>query len=68
MNLRMQGINRAGAALALVGLSACAITQDVRPVSSLGEQRQICVVQNVNVRKGFEESLLNSLRSQGYET
>jgi hypothetical protein len=49
----------------LVGLSACAIKQDVRRASSLTE-REICVTQNAAVRRTFEESLNKSLRSQGY--
>jgi hypothetical protein len=49
----------------LVGLSACAIKQDVRRAGALTE-REICVTQNAAVRKTFEESLNKSLRSQGY--
>lgn len=54
------------ALLTLAGLSACAIKQDVRPVAALDAQ-QICVVNNAEVRKGFEEALFRSLRGQGYE-
>lgn len=48
-------------------LAACAIKQDVRPVGAL-DTRQVCVVTNAEVRKGFEESLHKGLRVQGYET
>ena len=52
--------------LCLLGLSACAIKQDVRRAAALTE-RGICVVHNASVRKGFEEALHKGLRSQGYE-
>lgn len=51
--------------LCLLGLSGCAIKQDVRRAGALAE-REICVTQNAAVRKGFEDSLNKSLRSQGY--
>lgn len=49
----------------LLGLSACAIKQEVRRAGALTE-REICVTQNAAVRKTFEESLNRSLRNQGY--
>jgi len=61
---------RSGRVLSLcfaVLLAACAIKQDVRPVSAL-DTRQVCVIVNPDVRKGFEESLHKGLRVQGYET
>ena len=64
---RFKSVIRISSLLAVALLAACAIKQDVRPVGAL-DTRQVCVITNADVRKGFEESLHKSLRVQGYET
>ncbi|WP_431286504.1 Sbal_3080 family lipoprotein [Roseateles chitinivorans] len=55
------------AALAAVGLSGCAIHQNVTPVQVRMEDRVICVIDNPVVRKGFSDGYKRALASKGYE-
>jgi len=46
-------------------LSGCAIHQNVRPVEKM-EAREVCIVENGNVRSGFIESYKRALATKGY--
>lgn len=50
----------------LLLLSACTITENVDPVESL-DGREVCVINNPDVREGFEQTLLKSIQERGYD-
>lgn len=54
------------AAVAALALSGCAIHQNVTPVQVRVEDRQICVIDNPSVRKGFSDGYKRALESKGY--
>ncbi len=57
--------NSIAACMLALALSGCAIHQTVRPVASLGD-RQICVIDEPNVKAGFLDAYKRSLSRKGY--
>jgi len=55
------------ALLAALALSACAISQDVRPVL-LAPAAEVCIVRNADVRPGFLEAIERNVSQRGYAT
>jgi hypothetical protein len=55
------------AIIILVGLTGCAITQKVTPISVI-PNGEICIVENTKVRPGFLREYEAALQDKGYET
>ena len=59
-------MNKILTAVALASiLAGCAISQTVRPVGQL-DTKQICVIENLRVRDGFQEAYKAALIQKGY--
>lgn len=52
-------------AVSFLGLSGCAIHQNVRPVNSF-QEKEICIIENPSVREGFYDSYRRALTAKGY--
>ncbi len=52
---------------AVFALSACAISQNVRPVA-LAPQAEVCIIRNADVRPGFLDAIERSIAQRGYTT
>jgi hypothetical protein len=52
-------------AVSILGLSGCAIHQNVRPVNSF-QAKEVCIIENPAVKEGFYDSYRRTLATKGY--
>lgn len=48
-------------------INGCSIRQNVRPVESIAQITEICVIRNDKVRSGFLDAYVDALKSKGFQ-